>query len=93
MEEKRGPGVYADKKAITGFLKSNSININQCIKKSVKGKEYYFATITNKGSKTEDIIGKILDITFQEPGLAEINALGRRIGSMGEANKKFSLYF
>lgn len=65
VEEKRGPGVYADKKAITGFLKSNSISINQCIKKSVKGKEYYFATITNKGSKTEDIIEKILDITFK----------------------------
>ncbi|HAE75177.1 MAG TPA: glycine--tRNA ligase subunit beta, partial [Alphaproteobacteria bacterium] len=65
VEEKRGPGVYADKKAITGFLKSNSISINQCIKKSVKGKEYYFATITNKGSKTEDIIKKILDITFK----------------------------
>jgi len=66
IEEKKGPGIDAEKKAIAGFLKSNNIKIDQCIKKSVKGREYYFATTISKGLKTEDIIGKVLNTTFKD---------------------------
>ena len=65
IEEKRGPGVDAAQEAITGFLKSNRIKIDQCTKKDVKGRESYFAKIIKKGMKTDAVISKILNTTFK----------------------------
>ena len=63
--EKRGPRVGSDKKAISGFLKSNNIQENDIVIKDTKNGKFYFYHNHINGINTSevlpDIINEIID--------------------------------
>ena len=64
-EERKGPKVGSPEPAIKGFLGSVGLeSVDQCEKREVKGKEFYFAVIDKKGLKTEYVLMNILGSTL-----------------------------
>ena len=59
-EEKRGPQVGAPEKAVSGFLKSTGLTLDQCERREIKGKTYYFAVIEKKGVVTSRLVPQVL---------------------------------
>ncbi|MQA65331.1 MAG: glycine--tRNA ligase subunit beta [Alphaproteobacteria bacterium] len=59
-DERKGPAVGAPDKAIEGFLGSVGLALDQCEKRDVKGKEFWFAVISRKGLATKDVLAEIL---------------------------------
>ena len=59
-EEKRGPKISAPKKALDGFLRSNKLKLEQCVKKSFGKEEFWFATISRSGRPAEEVLTAIL---------------------------------
>jgi glycyl-tRNA synthetase beta chain len=59
-DERKGPAVGAPDKAIQGFLGSVGLALDQCEKRDVKGKEFWFAVISRKGRATKDVLAEIL---------------------------------
>ncbi len=59
-DERKGPAVGAPDKAIQGFLGSVGLTLEQCEKRDVKGKEFWFAVIERKGRPTADVLATIV---------------------------------
>ncbi len=59
-EEKRGPQIGAPEKAVSGFLKSIGLTLDQCERREIKGKTFYFAVIEKKGRATGEVVGEFL---------------------------------
>ena len=59
-EERKGPAVGAPDKAIDGFLGSVGLTLEQCEKRDVKGKDFWFAVIEKKGRATAEVLAEIL---------------------------------
>ena len=59
-EEKRGPKISAPKKALDGFLRSNKLKLEQCVKKPFGKEEFWFATISRSGRPAEEVLTAIL---------------------------------
>ncbi len=59
-EEKKGPAVGAPDKAIQGFLGSVGLALDQCERRDVKGKEFWFAVVERKGRPTRAVLAEIL---------------------------------
>ncbi len=60
-EQRKGPGTNAPEQAIKGFLGSVGLEItDQCEKREIKGREFYFAVIEKKGRETVDVMGEII---------------------------------
>ncbi len=60
-EERKGPATNAPEKALSGFLSSTGLTKEKLEIKQVKGKDYYFATLTQKGQKTKVAIQTIIE--------------------------------
>lgn len=65
-EEKRGPKVDADDRAISGFLKTYNVSKQDLAIKSIKGEDYYFAKLTKTTSSLEEILAGIVEKTFYD---------------------------
>ena len=63
-EEKRGPQVGAPEKAVDGFLKSVGLTPDQCERREIKGKTYYFAVIEKQGRDTGEVLAEIIGETL-----------------------------
>ena len=59
--EKRGPRFDANQEAIDGFLKSNSINLNETVIKETKNGKFYFHSKIIKGQKIYKILPDIVN--------------------------------
>ncbi|MGE0650438.1 MAG: glycine--tRNA ligase subunit beta [Alphaproteobacteria bacterium] len=59
-DERKGPAVGAPDKAIEGFLGSVGLTLDQCEKRDIKGKEFWFAVIEKTGRATKDVLVEIL---------------------------------
>ena len=59
-EERKGPPIGAPEKAMAGFLKANGLTLDQCEKREIKGKEFYFVVIEQKGRPTRDVLSDIM---------------------------------
>ncbi len=59
-EERRGPQVGAPDKAVEGFLKSTGLTLEQCQRREIKGKTFYFAVIEKKGRATAEVLAALL---------------------------------
>jgi glycyl-tRNA synthetase beta chain len=59
-DERKGPAVGAPDKAIQGFLGSVGLALDQCEKRDIKGKEFWFAVIERKGGATRDVLAPLL---------------------------------
>lgn len=59
--EKRGPLASASVKAVEGFLASSGITMENCTARSVNGKTYLFATVTNEPEHFTNVLGGIID--------------------------------
>ena len=61
-DERKGPQVGAPEQALKGFLGSlGGMSIDDCERREVKGKTFYFAVIEKKGEPTIDVLPGILD--------------------------------
>ena len=56
VEERKGPQVGAPDKAIQGFLKSVNLTVDQCERREIKGKTFYFAVIEKEGRATSEVL-------------------------------------
>ncbi len=63
-EEKRGPRVGAPEKAVSGFLKSIGLTPDQCERREIKGKTFYFAVIEKQGRATGEVLAEIIGETL-----------------------------
>ncbi len=63
-EEKRGPRLGAPEKAVNGFLKSVGLTPDQCERREIKGKTFYFAVIEKKGRYTGEVLAGIIGETL-----------------------------
>ena len=59
-EERRGPRLDANEKAIEGFLKSTGLTLEQLEKRSTDKGDFYFAVIEKKGEGAEETVIKIV---------------------------------
>ncbi len=60
-EQRKGPGTDAPERAIKGFLGSVGLeSTDQCERREIKGREFYFAVIKKKGDETINVIGGIV---------------------------------
>jgi glycyl-tRNA synthetase beta chain len=59
-DERKGPAVGAPDKAIQGFLGSIGLTLDQCEKREVKGKEFWYAVVEKKGGPSGRVIVRIL---------------------------------
>lgn len=59
-EERRGPQVGAPDKAVQGFLGAVGLTLDQCERREVKGKEFYFAVIEKKGRAAAEVLAEVL---------------------------------
>ena len=55
-EERKGPAVSADSKAIDGFLKSTGLKLTDLEKRETPKGEFYFAHINKKGVSTKEVL-------------------------------------
>ncbi len=55
-EERKGPATDAPEQALHGFLGSVGLTLDQCEKREVKGREFYFAVIEKKGNRARDVL-------------------------------------
>jgi len=65
-EEKRGPKVDADDRAISGFLKTYNISKKDLTIKAIKGEDYYFAKIAKTTESLEEILSGIIEKTLYD---------------------------
>ncbi|MCH9754069.1 MAG: glycine--tRNA ligase subunit beta [Alphaproteobacteria bacterium] len=65
-QEKRGPKVGANEKALEGFLGSNGLKKEDLFIKDIKGVEYYFANIVKVSGSIDKIISSILEKILYE---------------------------
>jgi glycyl-tRNA synthetase beta chain len=59
-DERKGPAVGAPDRAIEGFLGSVGLALDQCEKRDVKGKEFWFAVIEEKGRATTEVLAEVV---------------------------------
>jgi glycyl-tRNA synthetase beta chain len=59
-DERKGPAVGAPDKAIEGFLGSVGLTLDQCEKRDIKGKAFWFAIIDRKGRPTAAVLAELL---------------------------------
>ena len=59
-EERRGPRLDANEKAIEGFLKSTGLALDQLEKRSTEKGDFYFAVIEKKGEGAEETLIKVI---------------------------------
>lgn len=59
-DERKGPAVGAPDKAIEGFLGSVGLTLEQCEKRDIKGKEFWFAVVEKKGRVTAAVLAELL---------------------------------
>ncbi len=59
-DERKGPAVDAPEKAIQGFLGSVGLSLDHCEKRDIKGKQFLFAVIENKGRATAEVLAEII---------------------------------
>ncbi|HEX9808805.1 MAG TPA: glycine--tRNA ligase subunit beta, partial [Alphaproteobacteria bacterium] len=59
-KETKGPAIDAPEKAINGFLGSVGLTLDQCEKREVKGKEFWFAVVEEKGQPIQDVLHGVL---------------------------------
>jgi glycyl-tRNA synthetase beta chain len=59
-EERRGPRIDANEKAIEGFLKSTGLALEQLEKRTTEKGDFYFASIEKKGEGAEEAVIKVV---------------------------------
>ncbi len=60
-EERKGPATDAPDKAIQGFLGSlGGLTLEQCEKREIKGREFYFAVIEKKGTASAEVLPDVI---------------------------------
>ncbi len=59
-EERRGPRLDANEKAIDGFLKSTGLTLEQLEKRTTEKGDFYFAVIEKKGEGAEETVIKVV---------------------------------
>ena len=59
-EERKGPATDAPEQALNGFLGSIGLTLDQCEKREIKGREFYFAVIEKKGAKSSGVLPGIV---------------------------------
>ena len=65
-EERKGPATDAPENALQGFLGSVGLTLDQCEKREIKGREFYFALIEKKGKASEYVIRDFLGSVFNQ---------------------------
>ena len=60
QEEKRGPRTDAPEQALSGFLKANSVTLEECEKRTVGKGEFWFVVSERKGRPTAEVLPDIL---------------------------------
>ena len=65
-EERKGPRVGAPDAAMTGFLSSTGLTLDQLEVRAVGKAEFYFAVIERKGSPAGQVIAEIIEKTVRE---------------------------
>jgi glycyl-tRNA synthetase beta chain len=63
-EERRGPRVDANEKAVEGFLKSTGLTLDQLEKRVTEKGEFFFANIAKKGEGAEETVIKVVSDTL-----------------------------
>ena len=63
-EERRGPRVDANEKAIEGFLKSTGLTLDKLEKRSTEKGDFYFAVIEKKGEGAEETVINVVAETL-----------------------------
>ncbi len=59
-EERKGPAIDAPEQAMNGFLKSVGLSLDQCEKREIKGREFWFAVIEKPGADAADVLSGII---------------------------------
>lgn len=60
-EERKGPSTDAPEKAIQGFLGSlGGLKLDDCEKRELKGREFWFAMIEKKGAAATDVLPNVI---------------------------------
>jgi glycyl-tRNA synthetase beta chain len=59
-EERKGPATDAPEQALNGFLGSVGLTLEQCEKREIKGREFYFAVIEKSGSAASDVLPGVI---------------------------------
>jgi len=59
-EERKGPATDAPEKAINGFLGSIGLTLDQCEKRELKGREFWFAIIEKLGTPASDALPEVV---------------------------------
>lgn len=60
-EERKGPSTDAPEKAINGFLGSlGGLTLDDCEKRELKGREFWFAMIEKKGAAAADVLADVI---------------------------------
>ncbi len=60
-EERKGPATSAPDQALAGFLRSTGLTKEQLETREIKGKDYFFAVINQKGLATADALKEIIE--------------------------------
>ncbi len=60
-EERKGPATSAPEQALEGFLRSTGLTKDQLETREIKGKDYFFAVINEKGKATGDALKAIIE--------------------------------
>ncbi len=64
--EKRGPLVNAPQQAIHGFLNSNNVTLDECVKKEINGQEYLYFEKEEIAKRFEDEFPNIFEKILQQ---------------------------
>ncbi|MGK2871628.1 MAG: glycine--tRNA ligase subunit beta, partial [Alphaproteobacteria bacterium] len=65
-EERKGPRVGSPEAAMTGFLSSTGLSLDQLEVRAVGKAEFYFAVIERKGSPSGQVIAEIVEKTVRD---------------------------
>ncbi len=65
-EERKGPRVGSPEAAMTGFLSSTGLSLDQLEVRTVGKAEFYFAVIERKGSPSGQVIAEIVEKTVRD---------------------------
>ena len=76
-EERKGPATDAPEQALNGFLGATGLMLDQCEKREIKGREFYFAIIEKTGSSAGDILPGIIDTALNALPWAKSMKWGR----------------
>ena len=60
-EERKGPATAAPEQALNGFLQSTGLTKDQLQTREIKGKNYYFAVMEEKGKPTAEALKPLLE--------------------------------